>query len=78
LQVPPSFFFEGLPAGSKETDGGFADTSRPISANDFVLTAEGVQLNKAFAKIVNPKVRRRIVDLVIAMANAGDSGNKSE
>jgi hypothetical protein len=35
---------------------------------DFVNSAEGVQLNRAFVRIKNPKLRRRIIDLVRGMA----------
>jgi transcriptional regulator with XRE-family HTH domain len=73
LQVPPSFFFDGLPSTSGQSEGGFSDTSPITTVTDFVITAEGLQLNKAFARINDPKVRRRIVDLVIALA--GDSKN---
>jgi hypothetical protein len=37
---------------------------------DFLSTVEGLQLNKAFASIRDQKVRRRIVDLVVAIAAA--------
>jgi hypothetical protein len=35
---------------------------------DFLATNEGVQLNKAFVRIRDPKLRRRVVDLVTAIA----------
>ena len=35
----------------------------------FSATAEGMQLNRAFAKIKDPKVRRKIVDLVKSLAD---------
>ena len=37
---------------------------------DMVTTAEGLQLNRAFAKIRDGKVRRRIVDLVCQIAES--------
>ena len=70
LQVPPSFFFEGLPANTMPEETGFSDTSAAKSVTDFVVTAEGLQLNKAFTQITDPKIRRRIIDLVIALASA--------
>ncbi|MGE3247741.1 MAG: helix-turn-helix domain-containing protein [Beijerinckiaceae bacterium] len=72
LQVPPSFFFDGLPSGEIPRDAGFADEGTARFVTDFVATAEGLQLNKAFAQIKDAKVRRRIIDLVIALAAASD------
>ena len=35
---------------------------------DFLSTTEGLQLNRAFARIQDAKIRKKIVDLVIALA----------
>jgi hypothetical protein len=35
---------------------------------DFLNSTEGLQLNRAFVKISDPKVRRKIVDLVKVLA----------
>lgn len=75
LNVPPAFFFEGVPPASEgqtEAHGmpGFAE--EPHSSTfvlDFISTAEGLALNKAFARIQDPKVRKRIVDLVASLAD---------
>ena len=68
LGVPVSFFFEGAPAGEAATDGGFADAASTAYVADFLSTSEGVQLSKAFVRIKNPRVRRRVIDLVEALA----------
>lgn len=68
LNVPVSFFFEGAPTSDAPPQSN-GDASAEISA--FLGTAEGVQLNQAFAKIQNGVVRRRIVDLVEALAEGG-------
>lgn len=65
LQVPVSFFFEGAPA---EQPDGFAEAPSPAYVNDFLSSTEGLALVKAFMLISNPKLRRRIVDLVEEMA----------
>jgi hypothetical protein len=39
---------------------------------DFLSTSEGLQLNRAFAQIRDPKVRKRVLDLVAALATARD------
>jgi transcriptional regulator with XRE-family HTH domain len=68
LSVPPSFFFEGAPVpDSAEAGGGFSEPSSPAYVSDFLATSDGLALTKAFMKIKDPKVRRRIVDLVESM-----------
>jgi len=37
---------------------------------DFLDSREGVELNRAFVRIKDPKVRKSIVDMVRAMADA--------
>jgi transcriptional regulator with XRE-family HTH domain len=69
LKVPPSFFFEGMPASDAQKPG-IAEDSSSSQVVDFLSTVEGLQLNRAFAKISDPKVRKRIVDLVVALANS--------
>jgi transcriptional regulator with XRE-family HTH domain len=74
LGVPPSFFFDGIPApDGEEMDGGGAMPATDFVV-DFLATSEGLQLNRAFVRIKSVKVRRRIVDLVaeLAAAEAGD------
>lgn len=66
LSVPVSFFFEGAPIG-EDAATGFAETGNPAFVSDFLATAEGLALSKAFMKVNDPKLRRRIVDLVEAM-----------
>ena len=70
LDAPPSFFFEGAPtqAAAAAPQGGFSEGQSATVVVDFLSTVEGLQLNKAFAAIKDPKVRRRIVDLVVAIA----------
>lgn len=70
LKVPVSFFFEDAPGGQGE-DGGFAEAPRSYVV-DFLSSSEGLALNKAFVRIEDPKVRRKVVDLVQALAAGGD------
>jgi transcriptional regulator with XRE-family HTH domain len=67
LEVPPSFFFEGAPVDD-QLPAGFSEPVSSAYVVDFLSTVEGIQLNKAFASIKDPKVRRRVLDLVIALA----------
>jgi len=40
----------------------------PSYVSDFLATSEGLALTKAFMQIKDPKLRRRIVDLVSQIA----------
>lgn len=73
LQVPVSFFFDGAPGPSDEEGaGGFKESSSSYMV-EFLSSPEGLQLNKAFARIQDSKVRRRIVDLVRSLAGDEES-----
>lgn len=67
LDVPPSYFFEGAPAGDGSV-AGFAEPDSNSYVVDFLSTNEGLQLNRAFAAIKDPKVRKKILDLVQSLA----------
>ena len=58
LQVPVSFFFEGLPLPSEalSEEGPYID--------DFLATSDGLSLTKYFIRIKDPKLRCCIVELV--------------
>jgi transcriptional regulator with XRE-family HTH domain len=70
LQVPVSFFFEGAPASGRPIEMGEAPS--PAYVSDFLASSEGLALTKAFMRIKEPKVRRRIVDLVEAIVGDED------
>ena len=69
LEVAPAFFFEGA-SPTAAAHGGFAEENSSDYVVDFISTTEGISLNKAFARIRDPKVRRRLVDLIIATADS--------
>lgn len=71
LNVPVSFFFEDAPGDN--VGGGMAETASSNYVVDFLSSSEGLQLNRAFVKIADPKVRRKIVDLVKALAAEAES-----
>ncbi len=66
LNVPPSFFFDGAPVNDAMGHGELLVSEETSSSYvlDFIATSEGLNLNKAFARIQDPKVRKRIIDLV--------------
>jgi transcriptional regulator with XRE-family HTH domain len=67
LQVPVAFFFEGAPSPAGHTDG-VREAPSPAYVADFLATSDGLALTRAFTRIKEPKLRRRIVDLVEAIA----------
>ena len=63
LQVPAAFFFEDMPDRSTARASKDAAAS-PNPVMDFMSTSEGLALAKAFMRITNRQIRRRITDLV--------------
>ena len=69
LSAPVSFFFEDAPG----TPSDAADETQPAdSVAGFISSPEGIELNKAFVGIKDNNLRRRVVNLVKAMA--GEEG----
>ena len=72
LGVPVGFFFEDAVGGSDGPgSAGFAEAGGDYVA-DFLATSDGLALTKAFIRVRDPKVRRRLVDLVAALADEAD------
>ena len=68
MQVPASFFFEGLPDASN-TAKHDARPSVPPYVNEFLASADGLSLIKAYGLIKRRDLRRAIVDLVESLAS---------
>lgn len=72
LGVPVQFFYDDAPVSSEgELAGaGFADDADNSTEYvvDFLGSREGIELNRAFVRITDPKVRRSIVELVRNLA----------
>ena len=68
LGVPIDFFYDGVGIPSE----GAIETTPPVM--EFVSSGEGLQLSLAFMKIRDPKVRRRVLDLVKSLANEEEAG----
>lgn len=71
LQVQVAFFFEGAPTmpSATPTDA-FTEAASPAYISDFLATSDGLALTKAFMRIADSKLRRRIVDLVEQIAGS--------
>jgi transcriptional regulator with XRE-family HTH domain len=75
LNVEPAFFFEGAPmTTSEEGTQGFEESPASQYVVDFLATAEGIHLNRAFARIKSPKLRRRVIELITALAEEEPGG----
>jgi transcriptional regulator with XRE-family HTH domain len=68
LQAPISYFFDGLadPLAAAEQ---YAPSGDDRSVHDFLMTSEGLELATIFPKIKRGRVRRKVLDLVRAMAD---------
>ena len=64
LEVPVAFFF---PESSSSGPAGVQEESATFMM-DFMSTSEGLDLTRAFIRIRSPKVRRKVVELVRALA----------
>jgi transcriptional regulator with XRE-family HTH domain len=74
LGVNVQFFYDDAPAANHRISNGvqaipgFAERSADNFVVDFLSSREGIELNKAFVRIADPKVRRSVVDLVRSLA----------
>ncbi len=76
LGVPVQFFYDEAPADLIEAPlaPGFSERPTESYVVEFLSTREGLELNKAFVKIADPRVRRSIVELVRSLGE-GDSAD---
>ena len=65
LGVGIDYFYEGV---NSQLTGGFGDTQSSPPVMEFVSSGEGLQLSLAFMKIKDPKLRKRVLDLVKQMS----------
>jgi transcriptional regulator with XRE-family HTH domain len=69
LGVPVEYFFDGAPQfAQRELVTGLEDQGDTAYVADFLATNEGIQLNRAFLRIRDAKLRRKVVELVSAIA----------
>lgn len=73
LNVPLSFFFENAPANDANVMD--ANVFPRDDFQTFLSSPEGFRLNREFVRIMDPKVRRRILEMVRAIAAHQDEGS---
>jgi transcriptional regulator with XRE-family HTH domain len=74
LDVPVQFFFEEAPyAGDGSRAPGLAEPDSEAFILEFLNSREGLELNRAFVKIGDPKVRKSVVDLVRALSSSRET-----
>lgn len=71
LKAPVAYFFEGY--GKGEAVEGFSESESEQFVHGFLMTTEGIELAEAFPRIRNAKHRRKILDLVRALAEDDDA-----
>ncbi len=74
LEVPITFFFEGL--GDYLPIDGFAEEDQRPVVYDFINSTDGVALAMAVSKIKSKPVRRRILELARSLAGEEIDGDK--
>lgn len=76
LGVPVQFFYDDAPMAAPAgfTAPGFGEKPNESYVVDFLSSKDGLELNKAFMRITDPRVRRSIVDLVRSLAGEGADG----
>ena len=72
LDVPVEFFFEEAPHIDGRRAPGMAEADSETFVLEFLNSREGLELNRAFAKIADPKVRKRVVNLVRSLSATSD------
>ena len=75
LQVPVQFYYDGLPLQSPSdaiapSMPGLAEAQGENYVVEFLNSRDGLELNRAFIRITDPKVRRAIVELVRSLSNS--------
>ena len=80
LGVPIQYFYESMPAAvsGQAAMPGFADKPGDTYVADFLSSRDSVELNKAFARITDPRIRRSIVDMVRSIAGEEAASPQAE
>jgi len=77
LDVPVSFFFDdmtGEVAGRSSRDGGMSESAQAPFETDALAKRETLELVRAYYRITDPHVRKKVADLVKTMAASSEDG----
>ena len=72
LDVPVAYFFEEIPAEGTGRGPGLVETGAAPYESDPLTKRETLELVRAYYRISQPAVRKRIFELVKAVARGGD------
>ena len=76
LDVPVSFFFDDMTSEVAQTGGrrpfGFSETEAAVYEADTLAKRETLELVRAYYRIKNEKVRKRVFELAKALAKADE------
>jgi len=73
LEVPVSFFFEEMGTAPRSTEAGAAAAEQPSGFDHDPMTKrETLELVRAYYRIPNEKVRKRIFEMIKAVATASE------
>jgi len=76
LGVPIFYFYETVSEQLAGSAPGFAENDSP-PVLEFVSSGEGLQLSLAYMRIKDPKVRKRVLDLVKSLAEEAGPREKN-
>lgn len=77
LDVPTSFFFDGVPDEARHGPaiGGLAEDGPPTFENQQLFRREILELVRAYDRIADPAVRKRVFDLVKVVGQGPETGS---
>lgn len=78
LDVPVSFFFDEMTPDATRKAEGMAEGSKQVFEVDKLSRRETLELVRAYYKIIDPSVRKRIFEMVKAIGSSaiGSNGKK--
>jgi len=79
LDVPVSFFFDDMTsdvAGRSSRDGGMSESAQAPFETDALAKRETLELVRAYYRIIDPHVRKKVADLVKTMASVEEGGER--
>ncbi len=70
LEVPVNYFYDDLPsqAGGMMNRYGFAESTDTYGADEALSSRETLELVRAYYRITDPSIRKRVFELVKSMA----------